>query len=177
MASNKRPANEGDYKLPNYLLYITNLTKNNHPLKPKLNHPLILCSLTLTLTLAMDTGEASKTKRNARLNITKQYDARVAATSEKVDPLRAKAKAALKDVDNFEVEPLNGQWGADTVPKAPAAMNPEDAPLVTLRQLMPGSTGEQDEDQELDRAFRADRIDFILVQRPLTDTEVQVRAK
>lgn len=36
---------------------------------------------------------------------------------------------------------------------------------------MPGSTGSQDDDRELDLAFRADRIEFIVVQRPLTANE------
>ena len=39
---------------------------------------------------------------------------------------------------------------------------------------MPGSTGDQDDDRELDNTFRADRIDFILVQRPLTVDEAKV---
>ena len=44
----------------------------------------------------MDTSEASSSKRNTRLNITKQYDARVTETTKKVDPFRAKANEALK---------------------------------------------------------------------------------
>ena len=118
----------------------------------------------------MDTNDVSAVKKNARATISKLYDARVAATTEKIDPLRAKANAALKDVDNFEVEKLDGQWGADTVPHA-AAANPDEVPLMTLRQLMPGSTGDEDEDRELDTAYKADKIEFIVVQRPLTPTE------
>ena len=118
----------------------------------------------------MDTNDVSAVKKNARATISKLYDARVAATTEKIDPLRAKANAALKDVDNFEVEKLDGQWGADTVPHATAA-NPEEVPLMTLRQLMPGSTGDEDEDRELDTAYKADKIEFIVVQRPLTANE------
>ena len=86
---------------------------------------------------AMDTNDATAVKRNARAALSRLYDARVAATTEKLDPLRAKANAALKDVDNFEVEKLDGQWGCDTVPGVPEA-NKEDVPLLTLRQLMPG---------------------------------------
>ena len=123
----------------------------------------------------MDTDSAaSAPKRNTRLSLTQQYDARVAETTKRVDPLRAKANAELKDADEFEVEKLEGQWGSDTVPQAPAAANPDDAPLVTLRQLMPGSTGSQDDDRELDQAFKANKIEFILVQRPLTTDETRV---
>ena len=117
----------------------------------------------------MDTSSSSK--RNARLDITQQYDARVVATTERIDPLRAKANKVLKDADEFEIELLSGQWGSDTVPQAPEPTKPEDAPLLTLRQLMPGSTGSLDDGWELDQVFRADRIEFILVQRPLMANE------
>ena len=149
MASNKRQAANGKQDV---LILYTNQKKT-----------LAKNSSSLTYLPAMDTGESTAPKRNTRLDITKLFDARVAATTERVDPLRAKANAALKDVDNFEVEKLSGKWGADTVPQAPAAPDPENAPLLTLRQLMPGSTGDQDDDRELDNAFRADRIEFILL--------------
>ena len=178
MASNKRQASEGKIKfLQTYLPNKTTLVKPCliPPILTKQPTYLAILTPNLILLTAMDTGgaTASSSKRNTRLDISKQYDARVAATTEKVDPFRAKANAALKNVD-YEVEPLSGQWGADTVPQAPAAMNPEDAPLLTLRQLMPGSTGSQEEDRELDNAFWADRIEFILVQRPLTSDEANV---
>ena len=111
----------------------------------------------------MDTNDASAVK------LSRLYDARVAATTEKIDPMRAKANAALKDVDKFEVEKLSGQWGSDTIPKAPE--DNQEIPLLTLRQLMPGATGDQDDSRELDLSFKADRIDFIVVQRPLTVNE------
>ena len=117
----------------------------------------------------MDTNDATAVKRNARATLSRLYDARVAATTEKIDPMRAKANAALKDVDKFEVEKLSGQWGSDTIPKAPE--DNWEIPLLTLRQLMPGATGDQDDSRELDLSFKADRIDFIVVQRPLTVNE------
>ena len=141
------------------------------PEKPRKYLPENLKTYTYLLP-AMDTNDATAVKRNARATLSRLYDARVAATTEKLDPLRAKAKAALKDVDNFEVEKLDGQWGCDTVPGIPEA-NKEEVPLLTLRQLMPGSTGDQDEDRELDLAFKADKIEFIVVQRPLTNSEKQ----
>ena len=142
---------------PSYKLHVyLNYTYLPRPLSP--------------LIPAMDTNDVSAVKRNAQATISRLYDARVAATTERLDPLRAKARATLKDVDNFEVEKLDGQWGTDTVPKAPAA-NAEDAPMLSLRQLMPGSTGDEDEDTELDIKYKADKIEFMLVQRPLTDVE------
>ena len=80
-----------------------------------------------------------------------------------MDPHRAAAREALGDVDNLEKE---------AKPQQPT--NFLDAPMLTLRELMPGGTGDQDPDGDLDQAFRADRIDFIVVHRPLSANEVQV---
>ena len=123
----------------------------------------------------MDTNDATAVKRNARATLSRLYDARVADTTARIDPMRARANAALKDVDKFEVEKLDGQWGADSIPKAPE-VNSDEMPMLTLRQLMPGSTGDEDEDRELDLSFRADRIEFIVVQRPLNEAETNTLA-
>ena len=48
----------------------------------------------------MDTTSA---KRNLRANITRKYDERVAATTEKLDPHLARAKLLLKDVKDGEI--------------------------------------------------------------------------
>ena len=149
----------------------TNQSSNHSNLAQLIQQkPDLYLPLPFYLPLAMDTNDVTAVKRNARATISKLYDARVAATIEKIDPLCAKANAALKDVDNFEVEKLDGQWGADTVPHA-AVANQEEVPLLTLRQLMPGSTGDEDEDRDLDNAFKANKIEFIVVQRPLTTNE------
>ena len=117
----------------------------------------------------MDTS----TKRNVRATLSELYDARVAETTEKVDPNRAKANAALKDADNLEIEPLSGQLGAYKDPLPEENTSYLDSPLLTLWELMPGSTGSLKEDTDLDQSFRADRIEFMVVQRPLTASEAQ----
>ena len=48
-----------------------------------------------------------------------------------------------------------------------------DSPLLTLRELMPGSTGSSKDDTDLDQSFRADRIEFMVVQRDLTASEAR----
>ena len=48
-----------------------------------------------------------------------------------------------------------------------------DAPLLTLRELMPGSTGKGDDDGDLDQSFRADKIEFLVMHRPMTPAEIQ----
>ena len=125
--------------------------------------------------LPLSDMDTSGPKRNVRAALTKMYDARVAETIKKVDPHRATAREKLGDVDNLEKESLSGSYVADKVqPKPQQPTNYVDAPMLTLRELMPGGTGEQDPDDDLDQAFRADRIDFIVMHRPLSDKELQV---
>ena len=119
----------------------------------------------------MDTN-SGPVKRNLRADITRKFDERVAATLERVDPHRAKAREVLGDVEGFELEEFSSAFAA---PKH-AKVTPTsylDAPLLTLRQLMPGSTGEGEDDGELDQAFRADKIEFLVMHRELTPNEVQ----
>ena len=44
---------------------------------------------------------------------------------------------------------------------------------MTLRELMPGDTGEGDDDSELDQSFRADKIEFLVMQRNLAEEETK----
>ena len=73
-------------------------TKHNKPNLSKTNLP------SYTYLPDMDT---SGVKKSLRASLTEQYEARVAETTEKIDPNRAKANAILKD-DEMEVEPLTG---------------------------------------------------------------------
>ena len=119
----------------------------------------------------MDTS--SSARKNILASLTAQYDERVASTLERVDSHRAKAKAVLKD-DNMEVEALTGEWDAYTEPLPDAAPTTYmEALLLTLRELMPGSTGSYGDDQELDQTFRANRIEFIMAHRKLCREEVE----
>ena len=122
----------------------------------------------------MDTSAAgsSPVKRNLRADITRKFDERVVATLERVDPHQAKAREVLGDVDGFELEEFRSSFTAPTHAK-PASTSYLDAPLLTLRQLMPGSTGEGDDDGELDQAFRADKNEFLVIHRELTHNEVK----
>ena len=106
----------------------------------------------------MDTS-SGPAKRNVRADITRKYDERVAETTAIIDPNRAKARDLLRDVKDGEVVNFESTF---TAPKDPPKYEEPksylDAPLLTLRELMPGSTGKSDEDGELDQAFRADKI-------------------
>ena len=91
---------------------------------------------------------------------------------EKVDPNRAKARAVLKE-ETMEVESLDGEWDGYKKPLPSDTQAYLDTPLLTLRQLMPGSSGGDGDDQDLDQSFRADKIEFMVVRRPLTPAEKQ----
>ena len=134
----------------------------------------ILPILTLTSSSPdMDTSAGPSTKRSLRAAITRQYENRVAQTTEKIDPNRTKARELLGDVDNFELEEVEGTFTAPAQRASTAQVEYLDAPLMTLRELMPGNTGDGDDDSELDQAFRADKIEFLVMQRPLTQDEIQ----
>ena len=119
----------------------------------------------------MDTTSAPA-KRNLRASITRKYDERVAATTEKLDPHRARAKELLKDVEDGVTTPIDGTFSASKEPsKLAAPLAYKDAPLLTLRELMPGNTGDDDEDGVLDQSFRADKIEFLVMVRDATANE------
>ena len=118
----------------------------------------------------MDTSTSAPPKKSIRASLTEQYEDRVASTLEKVDPNRAKAKEALKDED-FEVEALAGEWDGYKEPLPTEQTSYEDAPVLTLRELMPGATGGDEEEKDLDQSFRSNRIEFMVVQRNLTPPE------
>ena len=119
----------------------------------------------------MDTSSGSA-RKSIRASLTAQYDERVASTLEKVDPNRAKARSMLKE-DTMVTESLDGEWEgyADPLPEVKDDYN--DAPLLTLRELMPGATGGDDEDYELDLTFRANKVEFIVTHRPLHPEEIK----
>ena len=112
-------------------------------------------------------------KKNLRAEITQQYDAWVAATTELVDPNRAKARRIIGTDDDCEVEEVAGAFSTPTHHANEAETAYLDAPLLTLRELIPGSTGEGDDDGDLDQSFRADKIEFLVMHRPMTKTETE----
>ena len=140
--------------------------------------PSYILTSTLTshiLSFSTPDMDTSAPKRNIRADLTKLYEARVAETTKKVDPHRATAREKLGDTDNFEKEPLVGSYVAATVqPKPQPPQSFLEAPLLTLRELMPGNTGDEDPEGDLDQSFRADRIECLVMHRPLTEGEKQL---
>ena len=119
----------------------------------------------------MDTS--APPKRSIRADITRKYEERVAATTAKTDPHRAKAREQLGDIDGFELENFNSSITAPKSAPPQPTTSYLNAPLLTLPQLMPGSTGKVDDNDELDQSFRADKIEFLVIQRKLLPDEVQ----
>ena len=107
------------------------------------------------------------------MDITRKFNERVAATLQKVDPQCTKACELLGDIDRFEIESFDLEVSASA--PAPQAHKTSylDAPLLTLRELMPGSTGHGDDDGDLDQAFRGDKVKFLVMQRKLTPNEIK----
>ena len=119
----------------------------------------------------MDTS-AGPSKRNVRADITRKYDERVAATTALIDPHRAKARDLLRDVQDGVVTDFEGTFKASKdPPKYEAPKSYLEAPLLTLRELMPGSMADGDDEGELDQAFRADKIEFLVMVRDLAEEE------
>ena len=118
----------------------------------------------------MDTS-SGPSKRSLRADINHKYEQRVAETTERVDPNRANARSILKDVTDGEVTPFEGAFTAPKDAPKPTPHTYLDAPLLTLRQLIPGSTAE-DDDKELDQSFRADKIEFLVMIWQATPQEV-----
>ena len=121
----------------------------------------------------MDTSAGPSMKRCLRADITHQYEERVASTTEKVDPIRAKARELLGEFDNFELEEVAGAFSAPDSHANETKVDYLEAPLMTLRELMPGSTGDGHDDSELDQSFHADKIEFLVMQQNMTDAELE----
>ena len=92
-----------------------------------------------------------------------------------MDPNRAKAREMLQD-ENMETEALTGEFEAFKEPLPEVKQTYMEAPLLTLREFMPGSTGDDDDDHDLDQSFRADKVEFMVVHRPLSPDEAKDNA-
>ena len=109
----------------------------------------------------MDTSAAGPSaKKCLRASLTAQYDERVSSTLEKVDPNRAKAKEMLQEED-MDSEALAGEFASFREPMPEVKQTYMEAPLLTLRELMPGATGDDDDSPDLDQSFRADKVESV----------------
>ena len=100
-----------------------------------------------------------------RATVTHQFDAKVKAVR--------KARNPEKEEVEFVTEELDIEVKCPTGAKPRPLAKPEDAPMVTLRSLMPGSARSADpNDHSLNEEFRADSIEFLVVRRKAEKDEV-----
>ena len=69
--------------------------------------------------------------------------------------------------------PFEGTFVAPEDDPKPTSSSYLDAPLLTMRQLMLGSTAQDNDDDELDQSLRADKIEFLVMIRAATPEEIQ----
>ena len=160
-------------KLPNstYII-LANTYLFHYPPKIANTYLYTYPSFSSVSTSDMDTSSTSA-MRSIQAGLSAQYDERVASTLEKVDPNQAKARAMLAEDDHIEAEDLTCEWDGYKEPLPQGPQSYLEAPLLTLRDLMPGTTAE-DDDPDLDLSFRADKVEFIVTQRALTHPEIEV---
>jgi hypothetical protein len=107
--------------------------------------------------------------KSLRASITDKYHERVDATQAKLGK-EAKPRDKPEDVEEEELLDVTFKAPKDPVPCQP--ISKAEAPLLSLRELMPEGVQNTDmEDRTLDAKFRADKVEFLLMARAATDEE------
>ena len=120
---------------------------------------------------ADESGEPKAKKPNTMLALAETYQARVKATKEKLLIKQGgTAVAALPVNKKLETEMFNEVVEVNQTPVATTSY--AEAPLITLRQLMPAgieteNVGENPDSMPLDRTFRSEYIEFVVMIKKL----------
>jgi hypothetical protein len=119
----------------------------------------------------MDVAESSA--KSLRAKITEKYH-------ERVDETRTKNGEAPRppiNTEDVEEEVLTGTIEAPKQPVPRLQRSQAEIPLLSLRELMPeGAQNTDQDDRSLDHKFKADKIEFVLVSRDATPSEIQHNA-
>ena len=76
--------------------------------------------------------------------------------------------------EDFEIKDLKRKVYTASSYKLPAPKPYIEQPTITLRSLMPGDSKDADpEDRRLDMSFKTEKVEFLLVARPITDREIK----
>ena len=115
--------------------------------------------------------EGEPQAKTARGDISTKY-------AQKSDAFRAKKNPdAVKNRDkeeDFEIKDLKRKVYTASSYKLPAPKPYMEQPTITLRSLMPGDSKDADpEDRRLDMSFKMEKVELLLVARPITDREVK----
>ena len=115
--------------------------------------------------------EGEPQAKTARGDISTKYAQKSDAFWAKKNPEAIKKRD--KDED-FEIKDLKRKVYTASSYKLPAPKPYIEQPTITLRSLMPGDSKDADpEDRRLDMSFKAEKVEFLLVARPITDREVK----
>ena len=115
--------------------------------------------------------EGESQAKTARVDISNKYALKSDAFKAKKNPDAVKPRE--KDED-FEIKDLKRKVYSASSYKQPAPKPYLEQPTISLRSLMPGDSKEADpEDRRLDMSFKAEKVEFLLVARPVTDREIK----
>ena len=115
--------------------------------------------------------EGEPLPKTARGDISSKY-------AQKSDAFRAKKNPdSVKKRDNdedFEIKDLKRKVYTASSYKLSAPKPYIEQPTITLRSLMPGNSKDADpDDRQLDMSFKAEKVEFLLVARPITAREIK----
>ena len=115
--------------------------------------------------------EGEPQAKTARGDISTKYAQKSDAFRAKKNPEATKPRDKEED---FEIKDLRRKVYTASSYKLPAPKPYIDQPTITLRSLMPGDSKDADpEDRRLDMSFKAEKVEFLLVARPITEREIK----
>ena len=105
--------------------------------------------------------------KSARTDISDKFLNKSEANRAKKNPNKPEVKE-----DDFVVQPLGRKYGEPKNKRSLSASFSQ-IPTLTLRMLMPGDSKDADkEDRRMDQTFKQEKVEFLLVARPVTQTEI-----
>ena len=143
---------------------ITPSSTINH--KPMLTHHTQPLSPIMASSSPMDLGPPPA--KSARTDISNQYQTKSEATKAKKNPEKPQPVE-----EEFVVQPLGRKYDEPKTKKLHSTAFSQ-IPTLTLRMLMPGDSKDADkDDKRMDLAFKQEKVEFLLVARPVTQHEIK----
>ena len=116
-------------------------------------------------------NEGESAPKTARTDISNKYAQKSEEYRSKKNPESAKPK---ESDDDFVIKDLKRKVYPASKYLLPAPRPYSEQPTITLRGLMPGDSKDADpEDRRLDMSFKAEKVEFLLVARPITEREIK----
>ena len=106
--------------------------------------------------------------KSARTDISNKYQTKSEANKAQKNPDKAPPLE-----EQFYVQPLGRKYDEPKIKKRQSTAFSQ-IPTLTLRMLMPGDSKEADkDDKRMDLAFKQEKVEFLLVARPVTQQEIK----